>query len=55
MPEFESLRDMATRIACVIRERLTDDEFECLLRLGGDYTTETWLYQALLEAGRVPR
>jgi hypothetical protein len=45
----ENYTQMAKRLARVLREKLTEEEFLDLLDIDGDYTTSDWFYKALLD------
>ena len=48
MRKGENYTQLAKRIAHMLRERLSEEEFRDLLDLMGDYTTEEWFHKALL-------
>lgn len=43
----ENYTQMAKRLARLLREKLTEEEFLDLLDIEGDYTTADWFYKAL--------
>ncbi len=49
MRRDENYTQMAKRLARVLREKLTEEEFLDLLDIDGDYTTSDWFYKALLD------
>ena len=54
MPK-ETDTEMAARIAKVLRERLSDEEFADLRNLLGDYATDEWLCVELTKLGSSSR
>ena len=43
----ENYLQLAKRLARVLRERLTEEEYLDLLDIEGDYTTADWFYKEL--------
>jgi hypothetical protein len=48
------LRDAAAKLAAILRQKLTAEEFSALVDLDGDYTTSDWLLKELCAARSMP-